>query len=44
MEHQIGDKFTAERRYWVGLDEISPFLIDAVIATEDRNFYKHQRI
>ena len=40
-DRQIGDKFTAERRYWVGLDEISPFIIDAVIATEDRNFYKH---
>ena len=33
---QIGDRFSAERRYWVGLDEISPFLIDAVIATEDQ--------
>ena len=39
--NQIGDKFTAERRYWVGLDEISPFLLDAVIATEDKNFYNH---
>ncbi|WP_262174428.1 transglycosylase domain-containing protein [Saccharococcus sp. Marseille-Q5394] len=38
---QIGDKFSAERRYWVSLDEISPFLLDAVIATEDRNFYEH---
>jgi len=38
---QIGDKFTAERRYWVSLDKVSPFLIDAVVATEDRNFYKH---
>lgn len=38
---QIGDKFSAERRYWVELDEISPFLLDAVIATEDRNFYNH---
>ena len=38
---QIGDKFSAERRYWVSLDDISPFLIDAVIATEDRNFYTH---
>jgi len=38
---QIGDKFSAERRYWVSLDEISPFLLDAVIATEDKNFYKH---
>ncbi|GKV57873.1 penicillin-binding protein 2D [Sporosarcina sp. NCCP-2222] len=38
---QIGDKYSAERRYWVGLDNISPFLVDAFIATEDRNFYKH---
>ena len=38
---QIGDRFSAERRYWVDLDEISPFLVDAVVATEDRNFYKH---
>ncbi|KXH83936.1 transglycosylase domain-containing protein [Sporosarcina sp. HYO08] len=38
---QIGDRFSAERRYWVELEEISPFLIDAVIATEDRNFYNH---
>src|SRR5690606_29543363 len=38
---QIGDKFSEERRYWVDIDEISPFLIDAVIATEDRNFYNH---
>ncbi len=26
---------------WVSLDEISPNLIDAVLATEDKNFYKH---
>ena len=39
--NQIGDRFSAERRYWVGLDEMSPFLIDAVIATEDKNFYSH---
>ncbi len=37
----IGDYFSAERRYWVELDDISPFLVDAVVATEDRNFYKH---
>ena len=37
----IGDHFSAERRYWVELENISPFLIDAVVATEDRNFYKH---
>ena len=38
---QIGDRFSAERRYWISLDEMSPFLIDAVIATEDRKFYSH---
>lgn len=26
---------------WVSLDEISPFLIDATISVEDKNFYKH---
>ncbi|MFS0575926.1 PBP1A family penicillin-binding protein [Sporosarcina sp. 179-K 3D1 HS] len=39
--NQIGDRFSLERRYWVSLDEISPLLVDAVIATEDKNFYKH---
>ncbi|MEK5067267.1 transglycosylase domain-containing protein [Sporosarcina sp. FSL K6-1508] len=38
---QIGDRFSVERRYWVSLDEMSPFLIDAVVATEDKNFYNH---
>ncbi|MBE1555755.1 transglycosylase domain-containing protein [Sporosarcina limicola] len=38
---QIGDRFSAERRYWISLDEMSPFLLDAVIATEDKNFYTH---
>ena len=27
---------------WVGLDDISPYLINATIYTEDKNFYKHQ--
>lgn len=27
---------------WVSLKEISPYLIDAVISIEDKNFYKHQ--
>ncbi|MDE6285128.1 MAG: PBP1A family penicillin-binding protein [Bacilli bacterium] len=26
---------------WVNIDEISPYLIDAVIAVEDKNFYNH---
>lgn len=27
---------------WVSLDQISPYLIDATISIEDKNFYKHQ--
>ncbi|TKD70588.1 transglycosylase domain-containing protein [Pseudalkalibacillus hwajinpoensis] len=30
-----------QNRYWVKLDDISPNLIDATIAIEDRNFYTH---
>lgn len=39
--NKIGDYLTAERRYWVELDEISPYLIDATIAVEDKDFYEH---
>lgn len=39
--HQIGDHFTDERRYWKELDEISPYLIEATIAVEDKDFYRH---
>ncbi len=28
-------------REWISLDDISPYLIEATINTEDRNFYKH---
>lgn len=37
----LGDRFSEQRRYWVSLDEMSPFIIDAVIATEDQEFYEH---
>ena len=40
-ENQIGDHFTSERRYWVDLDEMSPYLKTAVVAVEDKDFYKH---
>ena len=30
-----------ESKEWVGLNDISPFLINATIVTEDKNFYKH---
>ena len=40
-ENQIGDHFTNQRRYWVGLDEMSPYLKEAVVAVEDKDFYQH---
>ncbi|WP_155593587.1 transglycosylase domain-containing protein [Lysinibacillus cavernae] len=40
-ENQIGDHFTNQRRYWVSLDEMSPYLKEAVVAVEDKDFYKH---
>ena len=30
-----------EAKEWVNLNEISPYIIEATIATEDKNFYKH---
>ncbi len=39
--NQIGDHYTGERRYWVEFDKISPYLIDATVAVEDKDFYKH---
>ena len=37
----IGESSTTGNRYWVDLDEISPYVIDATIAIEDRRFYDH---
>ena len=31
----------SEKKEWVELDEISPYLIDSTVYTEDKNFYKH---
>ena len=31
----------SESKKWISLDEISPVLIQATIATEDKNFYEH---
>jgi len=39
--NQIGDHYTDERRYWIELDKLSPYIIDATIAVEDKDFYKH---
>lgn len=37
----IGDRFEEQRRYWVSLEEMSPFLSQAAIAVEDQEFYEH---
>ena len=37
----FGESHGGQKRYWVALDEISPYLIDATIAVEDRQFYSH---
>lgn len=41
QDNQIGDHYTEERRYWVSLDDISPYLAEATIAVEDKDFYEH---
>ncbi|HEY4623631.1 PBP1A family penicillin-binding protein [Solibacillus sp. FSL R7-0668] len=40
--NQIGDYFTEERRYWTAYEDISPYLIDATIAVEDKDFLQHR--
>ena len=41
QNNQIGDYYTGERRYWTELKDISPYLIDATVAVEDKDFYEH---
>ncbi|WP_046174617.1 transglycosylase domain-containing protein [Domibacillus indicus] len=38
---KAAETHTGEKRYWVSLDDISPYVIDAVISIEDKNFYNH---
>ncbi|MGH2722574.1 MAG: transglycosylase domain-containing protein, partial [Actinomycetota bacterium] len=40
----VGSLYDEENRTIVGLDEIAPVLRDAVIAAEDRAFYKHSGV
>ena len=35
------EKTYPKDQHWVSLDEISPYVINGFIATEDRNFYDH---
>ncbi|WP_163099603.1 transglycosylase domain-containing protein [Peribacillus alkalitolerans] len=37
----IGESHSGQKRYWVTIDEISPYLIDSAISVEDRKFYDH---
>ena len=39
--NQIGDYYVNERRYWTSLDDMSPYIIDATIAVEDKDYYQH---
>lgn len=38
----IGESDNGQKRYWVGLDTISPELVKATVAVEDRQFYTHK--
>ncbi|KAB2333158.1 PBP1A family penicillin-binding protein [Cytobacillus depressus] len=37
----IGESHNGQKRYWVDLSDISPYLVDATISIEDRKFYSH---
>ena len=37
----IGDRFEDQRRYWISLEEMSPFIPQATVAVEDQEFYEH---
>lgn len=38
---KIGENHGTQKRFWVPLERISPDLIHATLAVEDRNFYSH---
>ncbi|MFD1361608.1 transglycosylase domain-containing protein [Lentibacillus salinarum] len=37
----IGEESGSENRYWTELDDMSPRLVNATLAIEDRHFYNH---
>ncbi|WP_203363466.1 PBP1A family penicillin-binding protein [Bacillus sp. REN10] len=37
----IGESHAGEKRYWIPLDEVSPFLLQSTLAIEDKKFYEH---
>lgn len=38
---KYGNLYTGSNDEWVGIDQISPYMIHATLAIEDKNFYKH---
>ncbi|MFB7637456.1 transglycosylase domain-containing protein [Peribacillus butanolivorans] len=38
----IGETDNGQKRYWAGMESISPQLIKATVAVEDRQFYTHK--
>ncbi len=37
----IGESHNGQKRYWVNLNQISPYLIDATLSIEDQHFHDH---
>ncbi|WML50468.1 PBP1A family penicillin-binding protein [Neobacillus sp. PS3-34] len=37
----IGESNNGQKRYWVSLKDVSPYLIEATISVEDKNFFQH---
>ncbi|MEH7390104.1 transglycosylase domain-containing protein [Bacillus sp. JJ1474] len=37
----IGESHNGQKRYWVELSDISPYLVKATVSIEDRKFYSH---
>lgn len=37
----IGESNSGQKRYWVAIDDINPYLVDATVSIEDKNFYEH---
>ncbi|WP_110112664.1 transglycosylase domain-containing protein [Bacillus sp. CGMCC 1.16541] len=40
-EEVLDEVHHGEKRYWIPIDEISPFLLQATLAVEDKRFYQH---
>ncbi|TFD92906.1 transglycosylase domain-containing protein [Jeotgalibacillus sp. R-1-5s-1] len=38
----IGERTSGEKRYWMPLEDISPHVVKATLAVEDRKFYDHK--